>query len=131
MRIDASDFDALAADLTAAARADLAAELGPVVSKAAVNVKAGMQADMAASQHFHQVAPSITYDRTVRVGGVEAEVGPETGGRVVGDLAHLAYFVGVNGGGGTVRDPEVHLEQEGPRFESAAGDVLDAFLGRL
>ena len=60
-----------------------------------------------------------------------AEIGPATGGRVVGDLAHLAYFGGANGGGGTVRDPEVHLEAEAPNLEEYAGKVLDDLLGRL
>lgn len=128
MIIDASDFTALARDLGGLARADLVDKVRPVVGKAANNVKKAMVADMAASEHFGQVAPSIGYDLVDSRQVSEALIGPATGGKVVGDLAHIAYFGGTRGGGGTVRDPEVHLEEEASRFETAVGDVLDEFL---
>lgn len=143
IEIDASDFFRAAADLKAASR-DMMSEVRPAVSNAALQVKEGMRADMAASRHFDQVADSITYDMRGNAVVSEAEVGPVTGGHgggfigplpqggkrgVVGDLAHFAYFGGANGGGGTVRDPKVHLEDEAPRFEKAIGDILDRLLG--
>lgn len=106
-----------------ASRADIVKAVKPVVSKGALNVKAGMRENMAASAHFGQVARSITYDTREGVDWAEAEVGPVTAGRVVGDLAHLAYFGGANNGGGAVRDPQAVLDEEAPRFFKALEDL--------
>ena len=125
MRVDG--VDALVRDL-AEAGDSLAAKLRPVVVKGAVNVKAAMRADMAGSRHFGQVARSITFDSRYGASLAEAEVGPETRGQTVGDLAHFAYFGGAHGGGGTVRDPQAALDEESPRFAAAVGSILDELL---
>lgn len=106
----------------------LAEKVKPVVARGAFNVKRSMQEDMRASTHFGQVARTITYDTRTGNGWIEAEVGPVTSGQVVGDLAHLAYFGGANGGGGTVRDPQNNLDEEAPRYEKAISDVLGDLL---
>lgn len=127
IRVDTVGFGDLARDLRKAS-AHVGRELVPVAKKGAGNVKDGMRNDMRKSRHFGQVASSISYDVERTPVKVEAEIGPETGGRVVGDLAHIAYFGGINGGGGTVRDPEFHAHEEAPRFEKAVADVVDGLL---
>ena len=46
----------------------------------------------------------------------------------VGDLAHIAYFGGRRGGGGSVRDPEYWLESEAPTLEKYIGKILEDLL---
>lgn len=122
---DASDFDALARDLDRAAASDLIGKIEPTVMRGAAEIQRGMRADMSASAHFGQVAGVITFDVDRFTNHVRAEVGPLSAGRVVGDLAHFAYWGGSNGGGGTVRDPEYLLEQEAAPLERFIGDVLE------
>lgn len=121
VEFDVSEILAFGRELS---RVDVVSKIRPVVAKGALQVKTGMRADMAASRHFGQVARSITYNTREGVGWAEAEVGPVTAGRTVGDLAHLAYFGGVNGGGGTVRDPQEVLDAEAPRFFKAIEDIV-------
>ena len=125
--VDASSFDGLADDLKGAADQVLD-KVAPVVARGAVNVKATMREDMQSSRHFGQVAASISYDIERGSGWVEAEVGPVTEGRTVGDLAHFAYFGGSPGGGATVRDPQGNLDDEEPRFRNAINDVVGGLL---
>jgi hypothetical protein len=118
MRIDVDARDAFRAAADLAGFADeLAGAVKPVVAKAAVNVKATMQDDMRESAHFRQVATRISYDIRAGQGWAEAQIGPNTEGATVGDLAHFAYFGGANGGGGTVRDPLDAAMEEAPAFE--------------
>lgn len=120
--VDASDARRFAADLTAATQR-VVDKVPPVVKRGAQNIKTQMRDAMFSSDHFKGAARSISYDITN--GGFEAEIGPVTGpGGVPGDLAHLAYFGGVNGGGGTVEDPQVALDAETPRFERALLDLI-------
>ena len=58
---------------------------------------------------------------------IEAEIGPETGG--AGSLAGFAYFGGVNGGGGTVPDPQGALDAEAPNVEKHLGALVAKALG--
>lgn len=125
---DASDFDALARDLSAAAAADLLGQVESSVKAEAGNVKEAMRADMAASRHFGQVAHVIDYDIDRFTEHVRAEIGPRTAGKTVGDLAHFAYFGGARGGGGTVPDPEIHLDAAGDSLEEYVGKILDGLL---
>jgi hypothetical protein len=125
--LDVSGLNQFADELGSAA-GKLLEGVRPVVAKGALNVKTSMRADMAGSEHFKQVARSITYDTRQGVGWVEAEVGPVTEGATVGDLAHIAYFGGVRGGGGTVRDPQGNLDDEAANFEKALTDVVGDLL---
>lgn len=131
IEINASDFNNLARDLDRAAASDLIGKIEPTVMRGAGNVQRAMKADMERSTHFGQVSAAITFDVDRFTNHVRAEVGPLSAGRTVGDLAHFAYFGGANGGGGTVPDPEKHLEDEAPNLEEYAGKILDDFLGSL
>lgn len=128
LRFDASQFDALARDLTAAAASDLVGKVGDVVNTGALRVKEGMRFDMLGSTHFHAVADDINYDIDRFTEHVRAEIGPQSAGYRVGDLAHIAYFGGSRGGGGTVRDPEYWLESEGKVIERYVGEILGGLL---
>ena len=120
--VDASDARRFAADLTAATQR-VVDQAPKVVERGALNIKTRMVGAMRSSVHFKGAARSISYD--MRDGGFEAEIGPVTGpGGVPGDLAHLAYFGGANGGGGTVEDPQAALDAEVPRFERALLDLI-------
>lgn len=125
--VDASQVLALAADLKAAAD-DLVGAIKPAIAKGALNVKNAMRDDMAASAHFRQVARTITYDARAGQTWAEAEVGPVTAGQTVGDLAHIAYFGGARGGGGTVRDPQDAADDEAPRLEAAITAIIGDLL---
>jgi hypothetical protein len=120
--VDASDARRFAADLTAATQR-VVDQAPKVVERGALNIKNQMRDAMRSSAHFKGAARSISYD--MRDGGFEAEIGPVTGpGGVPGDLAHLAYFGGSRGGGGTVEDPQAALDAEVPRFEKALLDLI-------
>jgi hypothetical protein len=123
LHFDTSDFDRLADDLIrAAGKAVEAAK--PVVAKGAMNVKQSMREDMDRSAHFRQVVKSISYDTSEGPSFAEAEIGPVTEGRTVGDLAHFAYFGAPNGGGRTVRDPQENADDEAPKFVAALNKAL-------
>lgn len=125
--IDDSEARSLIRELDAVVR-NVPDDVAAVVEKAGVNVKKVLRDDLRGSRHFRGAAPSVTYDLIKTPSYVEAEIGPVTGpGRRVGDLASIAYFGGVHGGGGTVRDPMHAAQEEAPRFEKA----LDNVLGRL
>jgi len=105
---------------------NLPRDIVPVVTKAGVNVKNDMRDDMRDSRHFRGAAPAITFDIIATPGFAEAEIGPVSGpGRRIGDLASIAYFGGVHGGGGTVRDPIHAAKEEAPRFERALDYLLE------
>lgn len=132
IRVETDGFGDLTREMRKAS-ARVGKEVMPVVRKGAQNVRGkntggGMRGDMRKSRHFGQVARTIGYDVERTPVAVEATIGAATGGRVVGDLAHIAYFGGINGGGNTVRDPEFHANEEAPRFEKAIADVVDGLL---
>lgn len=121
MQIDTSELDRLAADL-GRMPAKVAKGIAPIVRKGAVNIKNQLNAEMDESAHFGQV--NITFETKAEGDGYVAEIGAVTQGKVVGDLAHFAYFGGANGGGGTVDDPEGALKAEAPRFVKALTDLI-------
>ena len=96
----------------------------PAVVKAGVNMKNQLREEMDKSKHF-KASRSINFD--VSDGGLAVEVGPSKG--KPGSIANIAYFGGVNGGGGTVPDPRGALEAEAPRFEKALTDLVGEILG--
>lgn len=83
-----------------------------------------LQKEMRASPYFKGQAKGITHDVTVSGGTVTGEIGPETGRGRPGALSGIAYFGGANGGGGTVRDPELALAVEAPIVEKHLLDVV-------
>ena len=122
MAVDFSELRKLATDLSNAPKL-VKSEARGVIAKAALNIKNQMRDEVARSRHF-RFAHTISHD--LKVGGdtIEAEIGPETGG--VGSLAGFAYFGGVNGGGGTVPDPQGALDAEAPNVEK----YLDALVAK-
>lgn len=123
----AQEFDALARDL-GQMPVDLAKKVGPIMRKTALEIKRGIQDDFRGSKHFKQVARSIDYD--VQEFGLFgsstllAEVGPNAHRHRSAALAGIAYFGGANGGGGTVRDPSFHLEEQSSLMEKYIGDLI-------
>lgn len=67
------------------------------------------------------------YDFKAISDGAEVEVGARKGG--IGSLAHIAYFGGANGGGGTIRDPERAMEDVEPEFLDVIGEVHEVLWG--
>ena len=119
--VDAGELRTLAFDL---ARIPDKVQKGvrPVVVKGAMQVRDKMRSDMRESRYFKGNARNISYDLKVDGGGVEAEIGPKPTW-----LAHIAYFGGANGGGGTV-DILGPLGEEVEPFTSALGDLLEGVL---
>lgn len=117
MEIDVSEVRQLAVDFRQVPDA-LARHAKPAVVRGGVSIKDQLRAEMGASAHF-RAADSITFD--VTDGGYTVEVGPTKTG--AGPIANIAYFGGVNGGGGTVPDPRGALEAEAPKFAKALSDL--------
>lgn len=128
MSADVSQLRNLTRDLQAFTP-KVAKGIPQVVKKGALNVKKTMQSDFRESRHFGQIARSINFDVKASGGNAEAEIGPDKSVPKAGaQLAHIAYWGGARGGGGTVRDPSRALEDEGDNFENALGALLDGVL---
>lgn len=96
-----------------------------VLSKAGVNIKRQLVAEMSASGSFGAVARSISYEIEDRAGSIELVAGPTKGSP--GSLANIAYF-GSSRGGGTVPDPRGALDAETP---VAAAYLLELLASHL
>ena len=127
MRVDTSELRAFATELSRVAP-EVARAVPAVVKRGANNVKSSMQADFRESRHFGHIARTVTYETTMGATGAEAEIGPDKSRGGGASLAHIAYWGGANGGGGTVRDPAHALEDEGDRFEAALSRLLEDIL---
>lgn len=123
MAVDVSELRKLATDLSSAPKL-VKSEARGVVAKGALNIKNQMRDEVARSRHF-RFAHTISYDLKVSGDTIEAEIGPEPGG--AGSLAGFAYFGGINGGGGTVPDPQGALDAEAPNVEK----YLDALVAKV
>lgn len=129
-----SDFDKLAGELLAAGPKVIAGSRA-VVQKGALNVKNDFDDSLSESPYFKGVGGSVTFDTKVTSDGVEAEIGPDKSrhwgtpgpgkSRPAAPLANIAIFGGAHGGG-TVPDPQKHLDTEAPKFEAA----MNALLGK-
>lgn len=132
MTFDASDLDAFAAELRRAP-ATLRREAEAVVKKGALNIKGDFNDSFRGSPHFKGVAGSVNFDIKIDGDSIEAEVGPDKDRypgvpgkgrtRPAAPMANLAIFGGARGGG-TVPDPQKHLDAEEPRIVKAMGDVI-------
>ena len=123
MAVDVSELRKLATDLSSAPKL-VRSEARAVVSKGALNIRNQMR-DEAKRRHY-DFSHRISYDIRVSGDTIEAEIGPETGG--VGSLAGIAYFGGVNGGGGTVPDPQGALDAEAPNVEKYLAELAEKAL---
>ena len=120
IRIDASEVREFASDLLRGLDR-VPSEARQVVSKGALNIKNDLAGEARRSRHF-KIAPTIGYDMKGNASFTEAEIGPALGG--AGSLAHIAYFGGANGGGGTLPDPQGALDRETPNIERYLADVV-------
>ncbi len=123
VEIDAHEVKEFASEL-GKVPAKVVTGVRPAVVKAGVNMKKQLREEMDKSKHF-KASRSINFD--VSDGGLAVAVGPSKGHP--GSIANIAYFGGVNGGGGTVPDPRGALEAEAPRFEKALADLVGEILG--
>lgn len=120
--VDTSQLDKLAADLEAVPD-EVLPKLKKVVSKGALNVKNGMQADAADGASYRHFSRSIGYDLTN--GGLGATIGPNKE-QIQGALGNLLYF-GTSRTGG-VLNINRPLDEEAPRFEQNLGDTAAGIL---
>jgi hypothetical protein len=122
-------FDELARDLTKIPSL-MVPKMRGVVEKSALNTKNIMRKDARRSQHFKQIAPTISYDVKVLGfagdGVIQAEIGPSGGGAA--SLAGIAYFGTSKPGGGTVRNPEDAMLEEAPNFYEFAFRATEGLL---
>lgn len=122
MRVTVEGAEELAAAWDAAAdRAD--EELKPVVSKGALNIKNATRAKWAGARYAPTLAAAVGYDLDEQGGALGAEIGPDkaaTGGGPLGTI----YEYGTQR---TAPQPALNpaLDEEGPRFEQAAGDAAE------
>ena len=131
MQVDASELRRLGGDLMRIAP-EMVPKIEPIVKRGAQNIKKAMQADANRSRHFKQIAQTVNYDVN-RVdqgldGGFEAEIGYDKSAGPAASLAGIAIFGSSRPGGGTVRNPEEALKDEGPAFESEMGKLADGIL---
>jgi hypothetical protein len=94
----------------------IADELPPIMTRAGMNMKRQMTADLDASTFFKGISRSVTFDVVDDARGIEVQIGPDKNRG--GALGNVAYF-GTSRGGGTVPDPVTALEAEAPRFVKA------------
>ena len=123
VEIDASELRDFSSEL-GRVPAKVVIGVRPAVVKAGVNMKKQLREEMDKSKHFKA---SRSIDFAVSDGGLAVAVGPSKG--KPGSIANIAYFGGVNGGGGTVPDPRGALDAEVPRFEKALTDLVGEILG--
>jgi hypothetical protein len=118
MTSDSSELESLAADFQAIP-ARLVPKVEGVVSKGALNIKNRLRRDAEESEHFGMIGATINYDLVVGEfagdASIEASIGPNA---TIGGAAQLAgaYYGWSRGGGGTLPDPVIALEEEEPRF---------------
>ena len=124
MAVDASELRKLASDLSNAPKL-VRSEARGVIAKAALSIKNQMRDEVARSRHF-RFAHTISYDIKGTGDTISAEAGPVAGG--VASLAGFAYFGGVNGGGGTVPDPQGALDAEAPNVEKYLTELAEKAL---
>jgi hypothetical protein len=109
---DTTEVTALAAKIATApqsARAKIPAVLG----RGATNIRNQMRSETKGSTYF-DLGSTITRSRMKETPTTfEVEIGPERRFRQA-RLAHIGYFGGAHGGGGTLPDPEGALQTEAP-----------------
>lgn len=98
----------------------------PVLIKGAVNVKNQLQSEARESSHFGKIGGLINFEQRIAANTAEAEIGPQKRG--AGNLANIAYFGGIHGGGGTLPDPELALKAEAPKFVEQLAQAMTELL---
>lgn len=111
---------------------ELISKVEKVMPATGMAMKKRMQADLMESQHFKQIASSVSYEvKNQSFAGdaaIQVEIGIEMGRGESAGLNHVAYFGTSVSGGGTVSDPVVPMRLEAPKFfgfmEMAAEGLL-------
>jgi len=121
---DASDMDALGADLARAA-VEHPRRVRPIVQRGALNVKKDAQARSSGLAHAPHYPQAITYETSESPGKIEAVIGPDKD-RTQGALGNILEF-------GTSKNPPIpHLlpaaKAEEPRYIKAIQDVAEDIL---
>ena len=120
IEFDTSDVDKLAADL-GRIPGRMVAPMVAAVTKSSHSVQRAMKADASGIGHAPHFPNSITDEVKVKVGLIEAEIGPDKG-RTQGALGNILYFG--TSKNGPVLNINAPLEGEAPKFEKALADVL-------
>lgn len=125
MEFDTSEVDRLAADL-GRIPGRMVPSMIAAVTKSATSVRDAMRADARGHAHSPHFPNSITAEVKVKVGQIEAEVGPDKG-LTQGALGNILYFgTSMNGPVLNINGP---LDAESPKFqkaiEDAAGKLFD------
>lgn len=121
---DMSEVNRLAADLGKIAGKSVP-PLIAAVEKSAASIEQAMRSDAGGHAHAPYFPSSITHDVKVRVGGIEAEIGPDKGLRQ-GALGNILYFG--TSKNGPVLDINGPLDAEAPQLEQAVGDAAGKLL---
>lgn len=122
IEFDASQVDRLAVEIGKAAP-KVAAGLYAVGTKAAVNIKDGMRAQVREHPHFRGMADSISYDvRPTGLRSVAWEIGPDKDQRG-GALGNI-FFFGTSRQG-PIEDIGQSMRAEIPKLERALLDLGD------
>lgn len=119
IEFDTSEVLQLSADL-----GKIAGRTVPVLTaateKSAAAIQKGMRSDARGHAHSPHFPASITHDLKVRVGGIEAEIGPDKG-LTQGALGNILYFgTSKNGPVLNINGP---LDAEAPKFQKAVEDA--------
>ncbi|MCI7306155.1 MULTISPECIES: hypothetical protein [Trueperella] len=123
IHVDTSELRAFSVDLHEAPL-NVVRKVPAVVRKGALNIKNDLVKDASDTKWFKRIKGTISFDKLDQ--GFGAEIGPVKRGQ--GNLANIAYFGGVHGGGGTLPDPGGALDRELPRFEKAIQDLVEEVL---
>lgn len=131
MSIDDSELRAFSTDLGLVPK-NMVNEVVAVLKKGGVNIKTAMQQDLRASKSFKAVARSVDFDvhgsSAFGQSSYSVEIGPNKSRNTAAGLAGIAYFGGVNGGGGTVRDPAEALAEEAQAVEEYLAKIWEGLL---
>lgn len=121
---DTSEINKLAADL-GSIPGRMVAPMTATVTKSAKALQRAMRADASGHAHTPHFPASITTDVKVKVGQIEAEVGPDKG-RTQGALGNILYFG--TSKNGAVLDLNGPLDAQAPKFQKAVEDAAGKLL---
>lgn len=123
MEVDDREVRQLVSDL-GKVEAVVVPKIRAIVQKTMVDTKRDLQAEASGVKHAPALPSTITYDTRELRSGIEAEIGPRTGG--TGSLALLYY--GNSRTGPRLKDPMFAMARNAakaePFFAKAAADVL-------
>lgn len=121
MSADASELFALAADWENVERRSAPAVVD-TTKRAAQNIMTQLRREATGSRRLKWFPTSISYDVWNRVGGPEAEIGPDKQRRQ-GPLGNILYF-GTSTSGPVLPDPAQALDREIPTYLDYLGKAI-------